>query len=373
MDLVQAVTSERVKSVTPTVFADGAQDKVLNIGVIGYGYWGPKLVRNFQELPTTRVTMLADLSPVRLNQVRQAFPAVQVTHNYHELLASPDVDAVVIATPVSTHAPIGLDALRAGKHVLIEKPLAHTREAGQALVDLAAERGLVLMVGHTFEYNPAVESLKELVDSGDIGRVYYINSSRTNLGIFQKDVNVLWDLAPHDISIMLYVLGMDPISVNACGEAYVQPKIPDVARLTLNFPNQIQTHIHVSWLDPCKVRRTTIVGSKKMIVYDDVEMQEKIKIYDTGVNRPEHTDNYGEFQLSYRYGDITIPRIPLHEPLKVECGHFADSILQGKQPRSNGEVGLKVVKILESADRSLANGGLQEPIAWDQPIERTVG
>lgn len=340
-------------------------ERVLNIGVIGYGYWGPKLVRNFQELAQTRVSMLADLSEARLNQVRQLFPEVAVTHNYRDLLSSPDVDAIVVATPVSTHAPLALDCLRHDKHVLVEKPLAKHRAEGEEMVALAKERGLTLMVGHTFEYNPAVEMLKQIVDSGEIGRVYYVNSSRTNLGIFQKDVNVIWDLAPHDISILLYVLGTDPISVSTCGEAYVQPNIHDVARLTLNFPDQIQAHVHVSWLDPCKVRRTTIVGAKKMVVYDDVEMQEKIKIYDTGVNKPEHTDNYGEFQLSYRYGDITIPRVSLHEPLKLECAHFADSILHGRAPRSDGNVGLKVVKILEAAQRSLMNGGLCEPIDWD--------
>jgi len=307
--------------------------------------------------------MVAELNPKRLTEVRQAYPEIAVTQEHLELLAS-DVDAVVVATPVSTHFPIGRDCLRHGKHVLIEKPLARNRREGQALIDLAAERDLVLMVGHTFEYNPAVRMLKEIVASGEIGRVYYVHAARTNLGIFQKDVNVLWDLAPHDISILLYVLDLEPLDVSACGEAYVQPGIHDIARLTLNFTNRVQAHIHVSWLDPCKVRRITVVGEKKMVVYDDVEMQEKIKIYDKGVETPDHTDNYGEFQLSYRYGNITIPRIPLHEPLKVECTHFAECILHNRQPQSDGEVGLKVVKVLESAERSLLNGGTREPIVW---------
>jgi predicted dehydrogenase len=346
---------------TPLIFQERAANRVLKIGVIGYGYWGPKLVRNFQEAPATRVTMVADRDPSRLNQLHRTHADLEITNDYQALLAS-DVDAVVVATPVSTHFPIAMDCLRHGKHVLVEKPLARTSAEAQQLVALAARQRLVLMVGHTFEYNPAVEMLKTIVDSGEIGRVYYLNSSRTNLGIFQKDVNVIWDLAPHDISILLYLLGVDPLDVSACGSDYVQPGIHDVARLTLNFPNQVQAHVHLSWLDPCKVRRTTIVGAKKMIVYDDLEMHEKIKIYDTGVSKPEHTDNYGEFQLSYRYGDITIPRIPLHEPLKVECAHFADSILHGRQPRSNGEVGLKVVKILEHAEKSLLNGGMREPL-----------
>jgi len=363
MNTVQERAAKKVEATSPRIFQETMPQKVLNIGVIGYGYWGPKLVRNFQEIPATRVTMVADLDIARLTQVRRAYPDIAVTRGYLELLAS-DVDAVAVATPVSTHFPIGRDCLRYGKHVLIEKPFVRNRAEGQALIDLAAERELVLMVGHTFEYNPAVEMLKEIVASGELGRVYYVHASRTNLGIFQKDINVLWDLAPHDISILLYVLGLEPLNVSACGEAYVQPGIHDVARLTVNFTDRVQAHIHVSWLDPCKIRRMTIVGDKKMVVYDDVEMLEKIKIYNKGVERPEHTDNYGEFQLSYRYGNIIIPRIPPHEPLKVECTHFADCILHGRRPRSDGEVGLKVVKILESAEESLLNGGMREPIVW---------
>lgn len=360
---VEQTTAEPIGDALSDVGANEAPPVARNIGVIGYGYWGPKLVRNFHELSTARLRMVADLDVARLRQVRQAYPDVAVTADYRELLES-DVDGVVVATPVSTHYTVARDALRHGKHVLVEKPLATNRKEGQALVDLAAERGLVLMVGHTFEYNPAVEKLKEIVASGEIGRVYYAYSLRTNLGIFQKDINVVWDLAPHDISILLYVLGVEPLSVSASGEAYVQPGVHDVARLTLDFPHQIQAHVHVSWLDPCKVRRLTIVGDKKMVVYDDVEMLEKIKIYDKGVDPPDRTDNYGEFHLSYRYGDIKIPRVALHEPLKVECAHFLDSIIQGRAPRSDGQVGLKVVKILESADRSLHNGGTREPIEW---------
>ena len=300
-------------------------------------------------------------TPRRRAEICAVYPQLAVTADHRELLAS-DVDAVVVATPVSTHFPLAMECLRNGKHVLVEKPLARTSAEAQQLIEAANERNLMLMVGHTFEYNPAVEMLRTIIASGDIGRVFYVNSSRTNLGIFQKDVNVLWDLAPHDISILLYILGMEPMSVSACGEAYVQKGIHDVARMTLNFPEQIQAHVHVSWLDPCKVRRLTVVGDKKMIVYDDVDPLEKIKIYDIGVDRPERTDNYGEFHLSYRYGDVAIPRVPMHEPLKLECMHFAESIVRGQQPRSNGVVGCKVVQILESADRSLHNHGAEEPI-----------
>jgi predicted dehydrogenase len=320
-------------------------------------------VRNFQELPNTEVSMVVDRDPKRLAQIQQTHPDVAVTNDYLDLLNS-DVDAVVVATPVSTHFRLAWDALRHGKHVLVEKPLARTRAECQALIDLARSRGLTLMVGHTFEYNPAVETLKSMVESNELGRVYYAYSLRTNLGIFQKDINVMWDLAPHDISIMLYVLGHSPSSVSAVGEAYVQPGIQDVAHMTLNFPNQVQAHIHVSWLDPCKVRRITVVGSKKMVVYDDVEPLEKIKVYDKGVDKPDHTDTYGEFQLSYRYGNITIPQIPAHEPLKLECAHFAECIVNERTPRSDGHSGLRVVKVLEGAQISLLNGGTQEPISW---------
>lgn len=353
-----------LKDTTVTDTSPSATPKVVKVGVIGYGYWGPKLARNFHEVPTTELTMVADLDEKRLAQARRSFPDVATTTDYHELLESDDVDAVVVATPVSMHFPVARDCLRNGKHVLIEKPLARNRTEGQALVDLAKARDLILMVGHTFEYNPAVVMLRDIVASGELGRIYYAYSQRTNLGIFQKDINVLWDLAPHDLSILLYVLGTDPTSVSASGESYVRPGIHDVAHATLNFPDQVQAHVHVSWLDPCKVRRLTVVGSKKMVVYDDVETQEKIKIYDKGVDKPAHTDNYGEFQLSYRYGDIKVPMIPLDEPLKIEAAHFAESIINKTQPRSNGEVGLKVVKILESTDKSLMNGGMLEQIIW---------
>lgn len=338
---------------------------LLTVGVIGYGYWGPKLVRNFQEIPQTRVTMVADVEPKRLARARRAHPDLTTTTDYRDMLAPQrGVDAVVVATPVSTHFSIARDALLYDKHVLVEKPLARTCKEGKTLIDLAAQRDRTLMVGHTFEYNPAVEKLKEIIASGELGRILYVNSTRANLGIFQPDINVMWDLAPHDISILLYLLERDPISVSAVGQAYVQTGIHDVVRLTLNFPEKIQAHIHVSWLDPCKVRRMTIVGDKKMIVYDDVETREKLKVYDKRVETPTYTNNYGEFQLSYRYGNITIPRISLDEPLKVESIHFADCVLHGRRPRSDGQVGLKVIKVLESADKSLQNEGVLQPIVW---------
>jgi predicted dehydrogenase len=359
MTVVTERAADRVQSQEYTIAR-----RVLNIGVIGYGYWGPNLVRNLQTNPLTRVAMVADLDMARLSAMQSHYPSVAITQDYVELLRSDEIDAVVVATPVSTHFRIAHHALLHGKHVFIEKPLARTSAEGQSLVTLAEERGRVLMVGHTFQYNPAVDALKDYIASNQLGRIYYAYATRTNLGLFQKDINVLWDLAPHDISIFLHIFQMDPISVSAIGEAHIQPNIHDVARLTLWFPNRVQAHAHISWLDPCKTRRITVVGDKKMVVYDDVEQLEKIKIYDKGVDRPEPADTYGEFQLSYRYGDVTIPRVPAHEPLRVECMHFAESILESRRPLTDGNVGLKVVKILESAEKSIWNGGVSETIAW---------
>ena len=335
----------------------------ISVGVIGCGYWGPKLVRNFQAIPGADLAMVADLREDRLEHIRGLYPGVRTTTDHRALLQS-SVEAVAIATPVSTHADMVREALLHDKHVLVEKPLTGDSTDAQALVDLARERGRVLMVGHTFEYNPAVEYLKDFVADGKLGNVYYINCTRVNLGIFQKDINVIWDLAPHDVSILLYILGMRPNRVSARGAAYVQPNIEDVAYVTLHFPNGVMADIRVSWLDPCKIRRITVVGSKKMIVYDDVEPTEKIKIYDKGVDAPPYSDTLEQFRLSYRYGDITTPAISSAEPLELECKHFVDCVRNGEQPRSNGQVGLQVVKILESAERSLRNGGESQPLVW---------
>ncbi|MFN8497378.1 MAG: Gfo/Idh/MocA family oxidoreductase [Anaerolineae bacterium] len=334
--------------------------KRLNIGVIGYGYWGPNLVRNFRELSATHVAMLADLDERRLEQATDRYPDLPTTQDVSRLLTS-KVDGVVVATPVSTHFSIARDCLLHGKHVLVEKPLAQTVAQAQTLVDLAAERDLTLMVGHTFVYSPAVEMLKLIVESGELGEIYYIHSSRTNLGLFQRDINVIWDLAPHDISILLYVLGRMPTSVSSSGASLLQEDVHDVARMTIDFPGRVQAHVHVSWLDPCKVRRLTVVGSKKMAVYDDVEAVEKLRIYDKSVERSDVGEGYT--RISYKHGDITIPVVPQQEPLRVECMQFADSIRSGADSRSSGGDGLKVVKVLEAAQRSLLGGGQRETIA----------
>jgi predicted dehydrogenase len=337
---------------------------MLKAGVIGCGYWGPKLARNLHELPEAELSWVCDLNQDRLDHVKGLYPEVHATLDYRDVLNS-GVDAVVIATPVSTHHHLTLEALQAGKHVMVEKPIAASVQEAEEIVAAGERLGRVVMVGHTFEYNPAVETMKSIVESGELGEIYYINATRVNLGLFQPDINVLWDLAPHDISILLFVLGMEPETVSARGGVYVQRAkgIHDVAYLSIYFPNGILADVRVSWLDPCKIRSYTIVGSKKMLVYDDIA-DDKIVIYDKGVDVPPYSDTEEEFHLSYRYGDVTPYPVQWHEPLKAECQHFLECIIGGKEPRSSGKVGLKVVRVLETAQRSLLNGGQPEAILW---------
>lgn len=337
--------------------------KKRSVGVIGCGYWGPNLIRNFHEIPHADLKVVCDVDEARLAHVQNRYPYVRTTRDYHELLAW-GVEAVAIATPVSTHHAIALDCLRAGKHVLVEKPIASSSAKAKAMVRASQEAGRVLMVGHTFEYNPAVVALKEIIHSGEIGQVYYINCTRVNLGLYQPDIDVVWDLAPHDISILLYILGAAPLSVSARGGAFVQRAKHDVAYLTLHFPEGVMADLRVSWLDPCKIRRITIVGSRKMIVYDDIEPEEKVRIYDKGVEVQPYTDTLEEFELAYRYGDVVAYPLDWVEPLRAECLHFLDCIETGARPRSDGEAGLRVVQILETAQASLLNGGVREGINW---------
>lgn len=337
------------------------------IGVVGYGYWGPKLVRNLSETPKAALTWVADLDAERLGRLGANYPSLRLTQSYDEMLAS-DIDAVVVATPIRSHYRLAKAALLAGKNVMVEKPLtADSREADE-LASLAERRGLTLMAGHTFEYNAAIRALREIVRSGELGRIYYVDAARLNLGLFQADINVLWDLAPHDLSILLYVLGTDPLSVSARGTANVRSGVHDVAYLDVVFPEGVLAHLHLSWLDPCKVRRVTIVGSKKMVVCNDLADAEKIRIYDKGVEQPYETDRFNDFHLAYRYGDVTIPHVPFQEPLRVQVDHFIDCIRTGLRPQSDGRVGAKVVRILEQADRSLQNGGGREPLHFDPVI-----
>jgi len=337
----------------------------LKVGILGLGYWGPKLGRNFHELPDADLEWGCDLSDSRLEYMRGLYPNIHVTNDYREMLAS-DVDAICIATPIRTHYRLALEALRAGKHVLVEKPLTASSAEAEEIVAEGERQGRVVMVGHTFVYNPAVEALKTIIASHELGEIFYIDGVRVNLGLFQPDINVVWDLAPHDIALLCYVLDMDPISANTWGGAYVQKAqgIHDVAYLTLRFPNGLLAEVRVSWLDPCKIRRYTIVGSAKMLVFDDCSIDNKILIYDKGVDAPPHSHTEDEFRLSYRTGDGVPYPIQWVEPLKVECQHFLDCIRNGTEPRSSGKEGLKVVKVLEAAQRSLVNGGSAELVRW---------
>jgi len=329
----------------------------MNLAVIGCGYWGPNLVRNFIQSNKVAQVTCCDLDQARLDRMKKLYPSVEVLSDYKELLERSDLDAVAIATPVKAHYPIAKEFLLHDKHVFIEKPLTHSYESALDLVRLAEERRKVLMVGHTFEYTAAVNKAKQIVENGELGRILYVSSIRVNLGLFQPDINVVWDLAPHDISIILYILGEAPTSVNCQGKAHFQKDIEDVATTTLQFRSGVIAFIHSSWLDPNKIRRTTIVGTKKMLVYDDIEPQEKIKIYDKGVEVPPYYDTFAEFQFSYRYGDIYSPRIDDYEPLKKESEHFLECIRTGRPPLSDGYSGLRVVSILEAASKSLKLSG----------------
>jgi predicted dehydrogenase len=274
------------------------------------------------------------------------------------------LDAVVISTPPKTHFRIAKDCLLQGLNVLVEKPMTLNSRDAEELIELADKKGLTLMVGHTFEYDSAMQRMKEYIEDEELGQLYYIDTARLNLGLFQRDSNVIWDLAPHDISILLYLLDKQPVSVSAQGMPCVIPGVYDVAYLSLVFPDNLTAFVHVSWLDPCKVRRVTVVGSKKMAVFNDIGSEGKVKIYDKGIDAPAYTNGFGEFQYNYRSGDITIPNIRYIEPLRQECQHFIDCVVNHTEPKSSGRSGLRVIKILEAAHRSLAKNSTHELIQW---------
>jgi predicted dehydrogenase len=329
---------------------------MIRLGQIGVGYWGKNLLRNFTELHDCEVTWICDIAEDVRDRVRTSHPNTHVTADAADLFADPDLDAVVIATPATTHAAIARDALAAGKHVFVEKPMALTVQDAQSLVDAAEKANRILMVGHLLEYHPAFTCVKDMIDRGDLGDIYYLYSTRVNLGRVREDENAMWSLAPHDISIALMMVPDEPVSVVANGHAYLQPGIEDVAFVSLRFAGGKIAHMHVSWLDPHKVRQITVVGSKKMAVIDDQEPSEKVRIYDKGVNWTGQYRTYGE-ALTLRTGDIFIPQIEMTEPLRVECQTYLDAIATGKQPRSDGRDGLRVVKVLAAAEESLKNGG----------------
>ena len=340
---------------------------MINVGVIGCGYWGPNLIRNFHGQPGANLAMISDLDETRLQHVGLNYPATVKTTDYKEILANPDIDAVVVATPMTTHFPLGSAVLEAGKHLFLEKPMATSSEDCRKLNAIGQEKGLTVMIGHTFLFTPAVRKIKSLMQAGELGEVYYVNIERVNLGIFQKDANVVWDLAPHDVAMLNFLFDADPIRVSCKGKCYVQQDlgIEDVAFLCLEYPGGRMVNLHVSWLDPNKIRKVTFVGSRKMLVYDDVHPSEKIRVYDKGVDVQPHYDNFGEFQLLYRSGDIFVPKLDTVEPLKAETQHFLD-VIEGKAPSiSTGEHGYKVVRVLEEACASMANDGIPRELNLD--------
>lgn len=326
---------------------------MLNVGVIGCGYWGPNLIRNFDQLTRTSVLRVADLDTKRLDHMKILYPETDTTTDYTDIINDPEIDIVAVATPVHTHFRFASEALSAGKHLFVEKPMTSSIKESEKLISLAEENSRKLMVGHTFLYSAAVRKMKEILDSGELGEIYYINSQRLNLGLFQQDINVIWDLAPHDISIINYLLDMEPTQVSAVGASHINPAIEDVAILNLWYKNNVVAFIQCSWLDPDKVRKMTVVGSKKMMVYDDVQPTEKIRIYDKAVEVPTHYDTYAEFHYSYKYGDILIPKIDGGEPLRTELAHFVDCIENDTVPVSDGYNGLGVVKVLEKSSKAL--------------------
>jgi predicted dehydrogenase len=325
----------------------------LRVAVIGAGYWGPNLIRNLHEAPGAEPVAVADLSQERLDGIKKRFPALRLTTDHRTLFADKSIDAVAIATPVKTHRKLVEEAFAAGKHVFVEKPLAGTSTDAEAMVRAAEKAGRTLMVGHTFVYNPAVVTVRGLIERGELGRVNYVDSQRVNLGLHQFDINVLWDLGPHDVSISLYWLGEEPDWVQCVGACYVQPEIEDVVFLTMGFPSGALAHAHLSWLAPSKLRTMTVIGASKMAVYDDMETAERVKVYDFGVQSLDGE----ELRRSYRAGDIHSPHVPITEALQIEMRHFVDCVREGKKPRSDGEAGLRVVRVLEAGMRSLRSGG----------------
>jgi predicted dehydrogenase len=333
------------------------EESAIKVAVVGVGYWGPNLVRNLHDLPEASVEYVCDLRPDALARIARRYPAVRTTTDYSEVLADEQIEAVVIATQVGTHAELASAALEAGKHVLVEKPLAASVAEAEALIELAGRVDRILMPGHTFMYSPPVNVIRDLITSGELGEIHFISSSRVNLGIHQSDVSVIWDLGPHDFSILRYWLDEIPERVSAVSRSCVFPRVADVAFVSLQYPSGIIAHVELSWLAPSKLRRTAIVGSEKMVVYDDTST-EPVKIYDSGV-MPHDPETFGEFQLTYRTGDILSPRVEATEPLLLELADFCRAVRTGEPPRSSPDVGLDIVRMIEATERSLAENGGQ--------------
>jgi predicted dehydrogenase len=335
----------------------------VHIGVIGCGQWGQNYLRNFSDLPDrARIVAVADSDPKRLAEIQLRYPGARASIDPANVMCDPEVNAVIIATPSSTHARLVSEALDAGKHVLVEKPFTLDPGEGERLIARAKQAGGVLLVGHVYEYNPAVERMRSIIANRSLGETYYIQSTRTNLGPIRDDVNALWDLAPHDISILLYLLGTAPTSVSATGASFFENGRHDVVFGTLTFPRQVVGHLHVSWLDPRKIRQITVVGSSRMLVFDDLNTLEPVRVYDRGLSEVPTYRTFGEFQLVPRFGEISIPYIPIVEPLRAQCEHFLDCVEGRASPRSDGADGLRVVRVLAAMQRSLELDGTAVPV-----------
>jgi predicted dehydrogenase len=344
----------------------------VNVGVVGYGYWGPNLVRNFSTSASARVIAVSDLSTANLTACSRLYPSIQATPDFAELINNPEIDAIAIATPVNTHYDLALAALRAGKHVLVEKPMARTSDQVRRLIDEAERRKLVLMVDHTFLYTPAVQKIRALIAERAIGEIYYYDSIRSSLGLFQSDVNVIWDLAVHDLSIIHYIFDEEPVAVSATAVSHVSGSPENMAHLTLFFKSNCVAHISVNWLSPIKLRTTFVGGSRKMIVYDDLEPTEKIRVYDKGITITEASEKAQQLRIGYRAGDMWAPHIAAKEALQTEVDHFADCILNGTAPISSGRSGLQVVEVLEAACQSIAERGNAIRLRSDLNVEKLV-
>jgi predicted dehydrogenase len=328
---------------------------MLKIGVIGYGYWGPNIVRNFHRGPDSRVAMVCDQSPRMLERVNRAHPDIKTTSDSMEVIQSPDVDAVAVVTPVWTHYKLGKEALQNGKHLFIEKPFTCDVEQADELIDLAASKNLLIMVDHTFLYTGAVRKIRQFIDDGTLGKLYYYDSTRVNLGLFQHDINVLWDLAPHDLSIMDYLIDEKAEAISATGQKHLNGH-EDVAYMTVYFPNKVIAHINVNWLSPVKVRTTLIGGENKMLVWNDLEADEKIRLYDKGV-KLQNSANVYDLLVSYRSGDMWAPQVERIEALEAEAKHFVDCVCNNKKPTNDGRAGRRVVQMLQAASQSVQNRG----------------
>lgn len=329
---------------------------MISVGVIGYGYWGPNLVRNFQSSSEAHVKVVCDLNADRLEFMQKSYPGVQTTVDASELFSNPEVDAVAIATPVNSHYELALSALQAGKHIFVEKPFTETSDQSLRLIEEAEKRNLVIMVDHTFLYTGAVQKLAQLVNTGELGNIYYFDSERVNLGLFQPDVSVIWDLAVHDLAILDYVFPEKPVAVSATGVGHVPGRPANVAYMTLYFESQMIAHINVNWLAPVKLRRTLIGGDRKMVVYDDLEPSEKIKIYDKGIELKDKDSIY-EMMIGYRTGDMYAPKLISTEALSLEVSQFVSAVEQGEKMVNDGRAGLRVVQVLEAASRSMSERG----------------